>query len=292
MNIKRFLTYLAYFCLAFAVFAILRFPHHTAGQKISTSVENLFPGLGITMETTVLAFPPGLDCINPVIRFADISPVKLDRLRLSFSFSSLLQTEKELHFSADLSGGKVTGTVSGLSLRQNHFNSLTITTSKIPIKNMVYNTQAMTANLSFDIQGHFYYSNRQEDKTGKGELLLSQFLCPIENDLFKRMEINTLDFQQIEMTFSLEDHQIYIPDFTAKGDILTLSLAGSLTPVNEDLTQLDNWILDIEGNFQPRPEYVSRFAKILSLEQLFKNNARNGIPIQISGPLSSPGVVL
>lgn len=292
MNIKRFMIYMGYFCMAFVFFAALRFPEQTAGQHISAGMEKRFPGLSVTMEKAAPGLPPGLNCINPVIRFSDLSPVLPDSLRLSAPFSSLLQSKKEILFSADLFNGSVSGTISGVSLNTTDFSSVEIALNSLSIKKIPYATRTMTATLSFDIQGRYMLSNGREQTSGNGELQLSDVICVIDNDWFQKIGIDTLTFRTIDLAFHQEDGQVAITSLSARGDILTIALSGTLAPKSDRLSLLETWVLDVDGKIHPRPEYVSRFAKVLSMEKMFTDNSRSGIPIRISGPLSAPEVSL
>lgn len=278
--------------MAFVFFAVLRFPEQTAGQHISAFMEKRFPGLSIAMEKAVPGLPPGLNCINPEIRFSDLPPIAPDSLRLSAPLSSLFPPKKELYFSADLFGGTVTGMISGFSLKTPVFSSAKIDFHGLTIEKIPYATRTMTATLSAKIQGHYGFSNSQEAHSENGELLLSQVICGIENDLFQMMKIDTLTFHTIDLAFHQKNGQIVITDLSARGDILTITLSGTLLLETGKLSRLETWFLDVEGIIHPRPEYLSRFAKILSIEKMFTDNSGSGIPIRISGPLSAPEVSL
>ncbi|MCA1794051.1 MAG: type II secretion system protein GspN [Desulfotignum sp.] len=283
MTVKRFFIYLVYFTGAIAVFTVMRFPHQEAARKISLAAENMFPGIRITMDRASLCLPPGVTIKDTFIHLGDTLTLAPDDFQLYFPVSSILGLKNDMHFSTSLLEGNVSGHIMDISLKENTYSGLQIAMTGLKIKDKTLAMQGMTAQLSFGLSGTYHVPEGQTNPAGKGELLLSRGTCAIRDDFLNTMGITNLDFTKITLAFGRDKNKIIISELLASGDIIKATARGEMTFTGGNPTDPENWIVALTGSLHPQPAYVSKFAGILSMENLFKTNPEKGIPFTITG---------
>jgi len=97
------------------------------------------------------------------------------------------------------------------------------------------------------------------------------------------MGITNLNFDKITLAFAGDKHTIIISELVATGDTINATARGDLIFAGGNPTDPENWMVALTGSLHPQPAYVSKFAGILSMENLFKTNPEKGIPFTITG---------
>ncbi|HKK98742.1 MAG TPA: type II secretion system protein GspN [Desulfotignum sp.] len=287
MTVKRFFICLIYFVAAVGVFGVLRFPHQAAARKITIAAQNMFPGISITMDRVSLCFPPGLNMENTAVHLKNILTLEPKNVRVYFPVSALLGLKNDLDFSGSLLKGDVNGHITDISLSENAYSGLQMAVTGLQVRNLDLAMQGMAAQVSFDLSGRYHVPDLQDNSAGEGGLAMSGVTCTIKDAFLNTMGITTLDFNKITLAFTRDDKQIIISKLLAKGDIIKVAAAGRLVFAGGSPTDPANWQVDLTGSLHPQPAYVSKFAGILSMENLFKTNPEKGIPFTITGPAAT-----
>ncbi len=287
MTVKRFFIYLIYFIAAVGVFGILRFPHQAAARKITLAAQNMFPGIRITMDRVSLCFPPGLKMENTAVHLGDALIFEPKNFRVYFPVSSLLGLKKNIDFSASLLEGGINGHITDISLAENTYSGLQVAVNGLQVRNLDLVMQGMAAQVSFDLSGRYHVPDLQESSAEKGGLVMSKVTCTIQDAFLNTMGITALDFNEITLAFTRNDNQIIISDLLATGGIIKVAADGRLVFAGGSLAAPENWMVDLTGSLHPQPAYVSKFAGILSMENLFKTSPEKGIPFTITGPAAT-----
>jgi type II secretion system protein N len=285
MTLKRILFFLIYFAAAVAVFAVLRFPQQTAATQLSRMANTLFPQLEITLNQVSLAAPLGLKTQAPEIRLYDAVTMVPDDLRLFIPVSAALRLKKDLVVVSSVMNGTVTGHFTGVSTSPPAFSGLEVILAGLNIGNLTAAMQqGMQATLSFDLSGRYQVSDLRENHAGSGNLVLSRVTCAIQDDFLNTMGIQTLDFDQVTMTFERHRQTIDILELNATGNIMSVTAAGQVTLTGGRVTEPAGWKFDLTGSLFPRPAHVSRFSTVLPMDSLFKTHPEKGIPFSLTGP--------
>jgi type II secretion system protein N len=283
MTVKRFFIYLVYFTGAIAVFAVMRFPQQEAARKIGLAAETMFPGIRISMDRASPCLPPGVTINKLFLHLSDTLTIAAKDSRLYFPVSSILGLKRDINFSTSLLEGNVNGHITDISLQENTYSGLQMVMTGLKINDTTLAMQGMTTQLSFDLSGTYHVPKGQTHPAGKGELALSRVTCTVRDDFLNTMGITNLDFNKITLAFTRDNHKIIISELLATGDIIKAAARGDLTFAGGSPTDPKNWMVVLTGSLHPQPAYVSKFAGLLSMENLFKNNPEKGIPFTITG---------
>ncbi|MEE4365129.1 MAG: type II secretion system protein GspN [Desulfotignum sp.] len=292
MTVKRFFICLIYFMAAVGIFGILRFPHQAAARKITLAAQNMFPGIRITMDRVSLCFPPGLNMENTAVHLGNTLTLDPKNVRVHFPVSILLGLKKNINFSASLLEGYVNGHITDISLAENTYSGLQVVVTALQVRNLDIVLQGTAAQVSLDLSGRYHVPDQPEHSAGKGGLVMSKVTCATQDAFLNTMGITALDFNEITLAFTRNDKQILISDLLAAGDIINVTADGRLVFTGGSPAAPENWTIDLTGSLHPQPAYVSKFAGILAMENLFKTNPEKGIPFTMTGPAAALDIQL
>ncbi len=138
--------------------------------------------------------------------------------------------------------------------------------------------------MSFDLSGRYQVVDRLTNPKGTGDLILSMLTCAIEDDFLNTMGITDLAFDQVSVKFERQAQKLDILELTAAGSIMTIHAAGQILLTGTRIMAPSDWQVDLKGNLYPQPAYVSKFATVLPMDDLFQNHPEKGIPFTLTGP--------
>jgi type II secretion system protein N len=287
VTVKRGILYLVCFMGALVLFAFLRFPHQAAAWKISGLSERLFPGVTLEMDRVTPCFPPGLCAEESMLHAGVAGSVILDDLCL-YGFFGILFPEKQVRFTGNLAGGEAHGKITGISSAWDRYDTLDLTLTGLQVTQMTSRLQGTAVDLSFDLNGVCSIRREKSRVTGSGEMMLTRVTGSVQSEFMATHDLASVVFDQVAVAFVRENEQITLSTIVATGRLMTVRLQGLLVLGGGGLSDgLDNWYLDLSGSVNPQAAYVSMFAGILSLENLFKTGPEKGIPIRIFGPVTA-----
>ncbi|MCP3940082.1 MAG: type II secretion system protein GspN [Desulfobacteraceae bacterium] len=292
MTTKWIFYYLLYLIVAFIAFAFILFPREQVAKKMSNRLGQLFPGITLDMAGVAPVFPPGLRFEKPEINLKNRVFLSPDNLVVKIPFFDIFNPGKEVKFSGNLFDGVVKGIVKGVSLEDNNFAGVELSFEQIKARQILCSILNSDLNISFDLNGQYVFPDKKNKGKSSGKLFLTHVVVKIKNPVFASMGIDTLEFTSIELDFLQNKKKVSILKCVAKGNVMTVQLKGDLIPAKNMFDPLEDWSLELTGFVQPQPAYVSKFAGVSSMENLFKNNREQGIPIRIIGPLKAPGIEL
>ncbi|MBU0969923.1 MAG: type II secretion system protein GspN [Proteobacteria bacterium] len=292
MSLRQVSFYILYFMAAFVVFAFLCFPQEPMAKKVSTRLEKIFPYLSLKTDRTAPRFPLGLDCKNPEIMVGNFLSIPFDTFKLGFSMLDLLKANKDMTFSGVLLGGVVNGKTEAVSFSMNDFSTFKLNFSGIQIKNFPYKIPEAQMDLSFELAGRYTSPDGKNTSQNSGTLILKEMTAGIKNAVFNRMGIDTLEFSHVEIDFLQDKNRIVLSKCIAQGNVMAIRVTGTLTPATDIFQPPENWTLDLKGFFQPQPAFIPKLAGVSSMASLFKDSQKQGIPIQITGPVKAPHIQL
>jgi len=288
MTVRQIGLYIFYFMIAFVVFAFVLFPREQAAKKISQGLGQIFPGIIIQMDRITPIFPLGIKCEAPVINLGNRFHLMPDDLVVKMPVSTIFKPGSEVIFSGTLFDGSIKGSVTDVSLTDNRFSGFELNLENIKASKVICRIQNADLDISFDVKGQYIFT---EDKA-KGNFILTQVNARIKDSIFNRMGITELDFSSIELDFLQDEKKISLVKCIAKGNVMILHLKGDLIPTGNMFDALGDWSIELKGFIQPQPAYISKFAGVSSMANLFKNNREQGLPIRITGLLKAPEIKL
>jgi len=291
MTVKQVILYLGYFAAAFAVFAVLRFPHQAAARKVSDISGRLFPGVMLEMDRLDPGFSTKLCAIESRLYLGSARAIPLETLCFSL-FPGVFYPEKQIRVSASLAGGKVNGQISGISLDRDQYDMLAMILTGLQVRDVSTRVQGTPVTLSFDLAGSYRFHREPDHTAGSGELVLNRLICHLQNETPAAHDFDTFEFDRVNIDWSRDNDEITVTRLSGSGRFMTVELEGILTMAGGLTAGPDDWHIDLTGRLSPQAAYVSRFAAILSMETLFRAGQEKGIPIRIAGPVTDVEVIL
>jgi type II secretion system protein N len=285
MGMKAAFLYIGYAVLAFLVLCYLLFPEKTAGRIMSQRLNDITPELQVELSPVKLVPPLALKTLKPVLTLSNGKAITLDSLTLSLKPFALLSSSKDLDFRIEAFNGVVTGTVSVPSGALPTGMTLVSTFAALEINALHYASTAMDVQADFKLDGTLAYTPGQPlPGIAKGVFHLSNLRAELYTPLLEQLNLSEFKFTSVEIACTLQKNQLEIIRLDAKGEQLTMALTGScfLNP------SMEKSRLNLKGEIQPSPSFVSAFAGLSSVAMLFEDKKNGGIPFTLSGTVEKP----
>jgi type II secretion system protein N len=282
-----------YFIAACMVSALWLFPGEQVARLVSERLSGAVPGVTVKADRVRPALPFRVSVLGAGIIFDNGTHIRPQKVSLSVRPDMLFRRQKKTGFELEFKKGSIKGHVLSSGLLTMPFSRVSAIFEGLEINSFSYRNQLADIDLSFRADGRMVFPGRTEDENASGLFVFSNVKTFIEHPVFRQMGIEQLDFNHVEMNFSMDSSKMVIQKCVARGPVMAMEFTGTITPENRfgsgPVSACD---VRLNGYFQPDASYVKRFADVPALVMLFKDTHEKGIPFRVDGTLGRPEIDL
>ncbi|MBF0224446.1 MAG: type II secretion system protein GspN [Desulfobacterales bacterium] len=291
-NLLKWIGYFVY-CIGVAIFFIYYlFPSDDAKNFAEYKLNRIDNRIKTDINGIKPCFPPGLQFSGVNILNKDEKVLFLNELKLYPHFFSVFRPLISVSYRIKAYDGIIKGTVDvAKKLKaKNMFvesNLSKININKIPEINNIkdFNIAGLvTGNIKFDKnEANKFYKVEIDIKIAQGKMWLAKPILGIS-------ELNNFIVTSIKAEAEIDNFNINIKSLSVKSEQSDISVSGAIVINNNDIK---NSSLNLSGNIQPNPSFLSQLGKKLPINAIFKNKpSKDGFPFKLTGSPKRPSFSL
>lgn len=285
---KPIFLYFLFFLAVFTLFLFLRFPGEKAAAYFTRSLAITDSNLKVSIGNVKPALPFHLEFENTEFQFGHDIVIKPESFTVYPGLFDFFKTEKTIDIRSNLQKGTIQ---SGLYLKTIHpfvLSRAKVLGSDIEIIDFKYITSLGEMILKCKMAGDINFDLGDKKIIGEGMVLFREFSAEMKNPFLNSLNIQVVDFSDIQFDFTHAENIITVKQCSAKGSTINVVLKGTIEigfPVKESR-------LNLSGSLLPDSPYLAKFAHSKAVKEITKDITRDGIRFKITGTFKNPEIGL
>jgi type II secretion system protein N len=231
--------------------------------------------------------PPGIKLHEIYITHQNMAIVELKSLKVMPGLGSLFSDATTVNFKADVYEGAVSGRVEIATNPEGGGLKIDGNIAGVQVRQISALQQLSNHEISGALGGDFVYSGEKANSKFSGNLTVNDCRLELATEIFNQ---KSFDFKTVDADLALNNRNLVINGFNAKGNQLDLQVNGSIGLTNPNLTKNS---LKLTGKVTPHHVFLAKIEKDLPVNLLRnRKSGKTDISFEIDGTLDEPSFSL
>ena len=280
-RINNKILYTVYIIGITIFFLYYLFPSAIIKDFLLSKVDQMAPGVTVTLRDVNPAFPIGLRFSDINIQENGVSYLDAEKLIVTPSILSLFAGKIAFDLDCDAYSGNLAATI-GIAGKTLEINTADVALRHLQLGDIAMLKERMPHQLSGALNGRLLYDREADGNTIKGDLVVSDFTIGFSPPLHG---LDKLSLQKLETNFESDRRKITVAKLANKGGDVDGSISGTIL-IRKNI---EKSMLQLNGTLLPNPVLTERLGKLGPLvKQFMKKGSGDGFPIKLQGTLDRP----
>ena len=286
-RVVKIFLYIVFFFAALLFFLYMRFPSETVKTRITESLAQYQPDVGILTQTVSPSFPPGLTLKPLYVQYEDRPVLSADAFRITPDLFSLFGNNKSVSFFAPLGNGELHGRAIFDQDAKRPQTTATVSLKTVSLDAFDVLKQLPAFHPSGDLTAHVDYDSRQgAGGSAKINLDITPARITFEPPI---MGLEQLEFSSIQADMTLTPRMLQIRRCEGSGPHMEARISGSMI-FREPMASSR---VNLSCTLKPQPAFIADHKSDMIGGLLGSESAqKRGIILRISGTLENPAYTI